>query len=151
MPLSAHIRCSFRTMLGEFVARSMYTAPSAAPSSTPCSPLTTASTSSGPGSDPITTSLPRAASAGVSAHVAPASSKSVAASGLMSCTTVRCPAPTTFRAIGFPILPNPINPMFIPLSLVAASCLPTPISYRGRIAYYHGRHATMIVSFNKAG
>src|SRR5919197_1229506 len=79
----------------------------------PCSPKATASTSRGPGSEVNISSLCSATALGVSAHVAPCRTCGAAISRRISLTTMVWPAFNTFRAIGPPILPNPMNPMRI--------------------------------------
>src|SRR6516225_1589487 len=81
----------------------------------------TCSISVGPGRQVATTSHSAATAAGEADHVAPAASRASAASRRKSWTTSVWPACSSWPAIGAPILPTPMNPIFMAeLQLVEA-------------------------------
>src|SRR5215472_2702372 len=83
------------------------------PESRPLSPSATASTSGGPGSEVNTSSAASATARGVSAHAAPRPRHGSAAARRRSCTTRSWPAFCRLAAMPEPIIPNPMNPIFI--------------------------------------
>src|SRR6266849_240333 len=88
-------------------------APLAIPWMSPPSPVATCSISLGPGNEVKTISALRAAAAGLSAHVAPPD-RWGSAWALRTSKTVRVwPFLMRLSAIGPPMLPNPMNPIFI--------------------------------------
>src|SRR5215210_2290764 len=91
--------------------------PGCAPSSSPPCPNTTASTSSGPGSEVNTTSHCSATARGVSAHSAPAPTCDSAAALRASFTTSRCCDFCRLAAMKAPMVPRPMNPIFMPSAL----------------------------------
>src|SRR5215469_12953465 len=97
------------------------------PESRPFSPSATASTSGGPGSELKTSSAASATARGVSAHTAPAASAGSADARRRSCTTSSWPPFCRFAAIPEPIMPKPMNPIFIPPSVVIFTPLPLPL------------------------
>ena len=99
--------------VGSMELMSITTRPSFAPSTTPFSPRTAALTCGEFGTMVITTSTWEARSLLLSAAVAPQDTRSATASLLKSKTTSSWPALTRFFAIGLPMIPNPINPIFI--------------------------------------
>jgi hypothetical protein len=84
MPFSFKRAATLRTTVGELVLRSNQAAPARIEERSPPSPTPTSCISFGPGREVNTTSAPRAASAIVSAHTAPASSRGLAISRLRS-------------------------------------------------------------------
>src|SRR5262245_45101576 len=90
------------------------------PSATPFSPSATRSTSGASGSIVMTTSLAAATSFGVAAACAPASTSAFTACGCVSYTTSRWPFLITLRAMGPPIVPNPMQPTSIAEPLLGA-------------------------------
>src|SRR3989442_3469768 len=102
-----------RTSAGELVVRSKYTLPAASPARRPCAPSATASTSGGPGSDVNTTCVASATSRGVSAQPAPAFRCGADASGRTSWTTSSWPALIKLDAMWRPMVPSPMNPIFM--------------------------------------
>src|SRR5579863_8687432 len=79
----------------------------------PSGPRQTASASAGPGRQVATTSHVAASAAGEADQAAPASSSAVAAARRTSCTMRPWPASNNCPAIGAPILPTPMNPIFM--------------------------------------
>src|SRR5262245_10644271 len=109
-PAPTSSSASRRTIAHELVERSTWTSPRRAPARIPASPRTTDSTSTGPGSEVITTRQRAATSRGLAALRAPASASGRSASGRRSWTTSACPASSSRRAIGAPIVPTPMKP-----------------------------------------
>src|SRR5205085_1235449 len=95
-------------------------------STMPAGPRQTASISFGPGRQVATASHSAATAAGVSTHSAPAASSFSALARRRSCTRSRWPAFSNWPAIGIPILPVPINPMFIGNPPARLQRMPSP-------------------------
>src|SRR5918993_5065182 len=87
--------------------------PGRAPCSSPSSPNPTASTSGGPGREVNTTSHCSATARGVSAHSAPAPRCASAAPFRASFTTSRCCDFCRLAAMKAPMVPRPMNPIFM--------------------------------------
>src|SRR3989475_2358126 len=113
IPRAANTAWIRRTSAGELVVRSKYTLPAASPARRPCAPSATASTSGGPGSDVNTTCVASATSCGVSAQPAPAFRCGADASGRTSWTTSSWPALIKLDAMWRPMVPSPMNPIFM--------------------------------------
>src|SRR3954447_13029812 len=96
------------------------------PASSPFWPSATSSTSGGPGSEVKMTSHCSAKAFGESAQLAPAAMCRSAAARLMSCTTSSYPAFCRLAAMLAPIVPSPIKPTFMYISLAI------PLLPRGR-------------------
>lgn len=83
----------------------------------------------------ITTSDLPATSRGELAATAPAATSSFTGSGLRSCTARKYPDFIRLAAIGWPMLPRPINPSFFILVLLGSFFYPQGLAYYGvRIA-----------------
>ena len=119
-------------MSSELDVQSMTTVPSSTPSDMPSSPKLTAFTCCGMGRHVTTSSLPEAASAGVSAQCAPSSSMSVAASGLRSWTVNSSAAVIICLAIGLPMCPMPIHAIFMKDASVVVFFLGCQSNWRSR-------------------
>ena len=108
-----NILCSFRISWGELVLKSTHTVLLLAPSNNPSSPIATASTSVGPGRQVNTMSHFSDSSLGDSAQEAPISRAVKADSLFISWTVTLYEFRIMLRHILDPMLPRPINPMFI--------------------------------------
>src|SRR5712691_342638 len=84
----------------------------------PSGPRHTASISAGPGRQVATTSHSAASAAGEADHTAPESSSAAAAARRKSWTTRAWPAASSCKAIGAPILPTPMKPIFMSSALL---------------------------------
>src|SRR5512139_2490572 len=113
MPRACSFSAMWRVAVGEIVLMSTTTDPGLAPSITPLSPNRTCSTSVV--SDTMTMMIsPCAAASAIDAHPAqPASSGGVMVSGRRPCTNTTCPALCRLMAMGLPMMPMPMNAMFI--------------------------------------
>src|SRR5439155_12554998 len=98
---------------GEIVDMSQTRLPGFAPTATPSSPKRTASTSGVSETIVTTMSASVAASAGVAARFAPADARDSSFARVRLCTVTSKPARSRFRAIGAPIVPSPMKPIFI--------------------------------------
>lgn len=108
-------------LAGSIVLESITVAPAPRPASTPFSPDSTERTCGAAGSIVITNVAPDAASRGEAATCAPASCSARNASALRSNACTSWPAFSRFSAIGAPMWPRPINPIFMLVSS-AAQC-----------------------------
>ena len=125
MPCSAQRADSERTTVGELVVRSNHTPPRFidAIRSAP-----TASASRGPGREVSTTSTALPSACTLSAQVAPAASCGLAASARTSKTTRSKPALRKLSAMDPPMVPSPMNPIFMNYSLVVQNSRVTAMS-----------------------
>ena len=98
---------------GAIVLMSMTVKPGFAPARTPSGPSSTSSTSEVAVTIVMTTSECDASSAAVEEKEAPASSSGAARSGRRAYTRSGYPASSRWSAIGRPITPRPMNPIFI--------------------------------------
>ena len=96
-----------------FVLMSIHVPPVRNPSTSPRSPSTTATMAFTDGRQVITDSHARATSAGDSAQCAPRAMRSAAAERSRSCTVTSNPAASKFAARCPPMLPIPMQPMFM--------------------------------------
>jgi hypothetical protein len=69
----------------------------------------------------MTRSTCSAISFGVAARFAPSSTSSAAADSLWLLTTSSCPAASRFLAMGLPMIPRPMNPIFMSCSFLDGS------------------------------
>ena len=111
-PFSATSVASRSVATGEMLLMSMTMAPGCSADSTPSAPVSTRSTSGVSGSMVMTMVETRATSAGVAAAVAPAATSSSTAPRLRLWTVRWCPAVIRCLAMGLPMTPSPMNPMF---------------------------------------
>src|SRR6478672_397014 len=109
-----------RAVSGSMVEESMSGVPGAAPFNTPYSPRYTERTWGEEGSIVITSSTPRAHSAAEVATSQPSFSSLFTSSEATSCTLSLCPCFRRLRAMGLPMCPKPMNPIFILLLLFLA-------------------------------
>lgn len=108
-------------LAGSMVLESITIAPAARPASTPFSCVSTARTCAAAGSIVTTNAAPAAASRGEAATCAPPSFTRRSASSLRSNACTSWPAFSRLSAIGAPMWPKPIKPIFIVVSGVDPS------------------------------
>ena len=119
-PCLAAAAATSRMVCGSMVLQSTAGTPLPMPASTPSSFSQTLRTWAAAGSMVITSSAPCAASRGEPVTVAPSSANSLNTPGLTSNTFSLFPAKSRLRAIGAPILPKPINAIFMVVSRISA-------------------------------
>src|SRR5690349_14774618 len=112
-PWRAASAASSRAARGPIVLMSMTTAPSRQPASTPPSPASTDCTAAASASMVITTSQAAASPAGDSASVAPAAASGAALAAVRFHTVSGAPLAARRSAIGRPMCPRPMKPIFI--------------------------------------
>ncbi len=100
-------------LAGSIALESISSAPGASPASTPSGAVNAARTCAAAGSIVITQAAPAAASRADAATCAPPSLTSRSASSLRSNACTSWPAFTRLSAIGAPMWPRPMNPIFM--------------------------------------